>query len=214
MHQSLSLRSQLALAMISAAGGTIAATPKRADDIVNGIKRALDVLAPEHEVQGQPSDVGDLSYRIDMANFAESVATGQFARGGVTGGLGPTPTFLVGPGGSIAGVAASIPTHKDAPKSDLEIATERYERACELQAEHEAKEAKARAEALKAADKVGDAILQVSDSRDAVFAAKRVLDYVAAGGKLDAGNGVFAVDAAGIHITGKVVKGDGSGGQK
>lgn len=214
MHHSPSLRSLLALAMVSAAGATIAATPRRAEDIANGIKSALDVLAPEHEVQGQPSGPAVLNCRIDVAKFAESVATGQLARGGVTGGLGPTPTVVVDPGGSIAGVAASIPTDKDVPKSDLEIATERYERACELQAEREAKEAEARAEALQAADKMGQAILQVGDSRTAVFAAKRVLAHIAAGGKLHAECGPFAVDAAGIHLPGKLVMGNGSAGQK
>jgi len=46
MHQSLSLRSQLALAMISAAGAAIADSPKRAEEIAKGIQRALDVLSP------------------------------------------------------------------------------------------------------------------------------------------------------------------------
>ncbi|WON88972.1 hypothetical protein [Delftia sp. UGAL515B_04] len=45
MHQSLSLRSQLALAMISAAGAAIADSPKRAEEIAKGIQRALDVLS-------------------------------------------------------------------------------------------------------------------------------------------------------------------------
>lgn len=126
MHHSPSLRSLLALAMVSAAGATIAATPRRAEDIANGIKSALDVLAPEHEVQGQPSGPAVLNCRIDVAKFAESVATGQLARGGVTGGLGPIPTVVVNPGGSIAGVAASIPQ----PKSGLEEAAEKYARAC------------------------------------------------------------------------------------
>jgi len=46
MHQSPSLRSQLALAMISAAGAAIADSPKRAEEIAKGIQRALDVLSP------------------------------------------------------------------------------------------------------------------------------------------------------------------------
>jgi hypothetical protein len=46
MHQSLSLRSQLALAMISAAGAAIADSPKRAEEIAKGIQRALDVMSP------------------------------------------------------------------------------------------------------------------------------------------------------------------------
>lgn len=46
MYQSLSLRSQLALAMISAAGAAIADSPKRAEEIAKGIQRALDVLSP------------------------------------------------------------------------------------------------------------------------------------------------------------------------
>lgn len=46
MQQPLSLRSQLALAMISAAGAAIADSPKRAEEIAKGIQRALDVLSP------------------------------------------------------------------------------------------------------------------------------------------------------------------------
>lgn len=92
--------------MAPAAAAGIVQAPKLAEGIATGIKSLLDVLAPEHEVQGQPSGAD-----------------------GVTGGLGPIPTVLVGPGGSLAGVAASIPTHKDEPKSALDVAADKFKRA-------------------------------------------------------------------------------------
>lgn len=133
MHHSptLPLRSLMALAMVSAAGATIAQTPKLAEGIATGIKRVLDVLAPENEAQGQPSVAsGLMNLNIDLEQFAESVAANRLARSGVTGCLGPIPTVVVGPGGSVAGVAASILTHKDESKSALDVAAEKFAHAC------------------------------------------------------------------------------------
>lgn len=149
MHHSPSLRSLLALAMVSAAGATIAQTPKLAEGIATGIKRVLDVLAPEHEAQGQPS---------------------------VTGCLGPIPTVVVGPGGSVAGVAASILTHKDESKSALDVAAEKFAHACATVDALDAQVSSAH-DALQKAEQ------NLLDAQDAKKEAATALYRVAAGGQ-------------------------------
>lgn len=217
MHQSLSLRSHLALAMISAAGAAIADCPKRAEEIAKGIQRALDVLSPsvgdsapspcstptspaagcacascscahdsscavhnEPALPAGPCDCpgsGRNTFTVDGAGVS---LAGAYMKGGVLR-LRLNPAFDVA--GSLG--LGRTPAHAQA-QSSLGAAAEKYQQACDLVRDLQAKTSEANHVMAKLQSELRSAHEAKEEATEALLAAAAAGESIPGGARIAA----------------------------